>query len=113
MSSAGGHYVERSKSGWTSVAPRTARRTDSIHALRECVVKGRRAADGPRERRHDPEGVHAGARRLSPRRGGDGRKRIVHDCSQNRSRRALTVREAVEIVGGPAGLEPATSWFVG
>ena len=49
--------------------------------------QGRRAADGARQRRHDVERVHAGARRVGARRRRENRRRIVHDCSQTRKGR--------------------------
>ena len=48
--------------------------------------QGGRAVDGPRQRRHDAERVHAGARWIDARRRRKGRRRIVHYCSQTRGR---------------------------
>jgi hypothetical protein len=46
--------------------------------------QSRCAADGSLQRRHDAERVYAGARRIAPRGRRQGRRRIDHDCSQNR-----------------------------
>ena len=67
------------------------------------------AAHGARERGHHAERVHAGAGRLAAGSGRQGRIRIVHHCSHaGRQGRANSLKR----VARPAGLEPATSWFV-
>lgn len=56
-------------------------------ARQGCAGEGRRAVDGPRQRRHDAERPHAGARRLGARQRS---RRPAADCS-----RLFTDREAI------------------
>src|SRR2546428_12023235 len=71
--------------------------------------QGGRSTDGARERRHDAKRLHAGARWLASRSRGESRRRIVHNCSPTRRGRFA---KSLTRLAGPAGLEPATSWFV-
>ena len=72
--------------------------------------EGRRATDGSRQRRYDVERVHAGARRIATRCRRQGRRRIVHNCSQTRRG---WCGKGLRVLVRPARLERATSWFVG
>ena len=67
--------------------------------------QGRRAADGPREGRHDAQRVHAGRRWLTSQSRRHGRIRIVHYCSQTGERRPRASRWA------RARLAEALRWF--
>src|SRR5262249_32463641 len=87
---------------------------DVAHASTDVLVMGTRerrarqsrgAVDGSREGRHDVERVHAGDRRRAAHGGGQGRIRIVHNCSPTgKDERANSLKR----LAPQAGLEPAT-----